>query len=47
MNIATLEIKYVENSLEAVNEFGTELNLDSILLEEFEAGLASDISNSL
>ncbi len=47
MSVATVEIKYVENSLEFVNEFGIELNLDNILAEEFEAGLASDITNSL
>ena len=45
MNTATIEIKHVENSLEILNQFATELNLDSILAQEFEAGLASDISN--
>lgn len=47
MSIATVEIKYVENSLEILNQFATELNLDNVLAQEFEAGLASDISNSL
>lgn len=45
MSVATIEIKYLENSLELLNEFGTELNLDNILAEELEAGVASDISN--
>lgn len=41
MSMATIEIKYVENSLEMLNEFGIELNLDAVLTEE----LASDINN--
>lgn len=45
MSIATVEIKYVENSLEMLNEFGTELNLDNILAEEFEKGIANDLDN--
>lgn len=40
--MATIEIKYVENSLEMLTEFGTELNLDAVLTEE----LASDINNT-
>ncbi len=40
------EIKHVENSLEILNEFGIEIDLESILVEEFEQGLPSDISNS-
>ena len=47
MSIATIEIKYFETSLEMLNEFGTELNLDNILAKEFEAELASDINNGL
>ena len=47
MSIATVEIKYVENTLEILNQFGTELNLDSILAKEFKAGLASDVSNPI
>ena len=46
MNTATIEIKHVENSLEILNQFAIELNLDNILAEEFEAGLASDINNA-
>ena len=46
MSLATIEIKYLENSLEMVNEFAIELNLDNVLAEEFEAGVASDISNA-
>jgi len=42
MSIATIEIKYVETSLEMLNEFGNELNLDAVLTEE----LASDINNA-
>ena len=47
MSVATVEIKYVENSLEILNRFGIELDLDNVLAEEFKAGLASDISNTL
>lgn len=47
MNIATAtQIKHVENSLEVLNPFGIEIDLESILVEEFEGGLPSDISNS-
>lgn len=46
MNTATIEIKHVENSLELLNQFAIELNLDSILAREFEAELASDINNA-
>lgn len=45
MSVATVEIKYLENSLEMLNQFGTELNLDNVLAEEFEAGIASDVNN--
>ena len=45
MSVATVEIKYLENSLEMLNRFGTELNLDNILTEEFKAGVASDVNN--
>jgi hypothetical protein len=46
MNIATVaEIKHAENSLELLEEFETELALDSILVEEFKLGLPSDIDN--
>lgn len=46
MNTATIEIKHVENSLD-LSQFAIELDLDCILAREFEAGLASDISNAL
>lgn len=45
MSVATVEIKYLENSLEMLNQFGTELNLDNVLAEEFKAGVASDVNN--
>ena len=46
MTIATVtEIKHVENSLEVLNEFGIEIDLNSILVEEYKLGLPSDISN--
>lgn len=48
MSAATVtEIKHVENSLEVLNEFGIEIDLESILSEEFKQGLSSDISNSM
>ena len=46
MNTATAtQIKHVENTLEVLNQFGIEIELDNILAKEFEAGLSSDISN--
>ena len=46
MNIATAtEIKHFENSLEVLNHFGIELDLDIILVKEFEQGLANDLDN--
>ncbi len=46
MNTATAtQINTVENSLEIVNQFGIELDLDIILDEEFELGLANDLDN--
>ena len=44
MNATITEIKYVENSLELLNEFEIAIDLGSILVEEFEQGLSSDIS---
>ena len=41
------QIKHVENSLEIVNQFGIEIDLESILAEEFEKGFPSDISNGI
>ena len=47
MNTATVtQIKTVENSLEVLNQFGIELDLEIILVEELEQGLSSDISNA-
>lgn len=46
MSIAiTTEIKHFENSLEILNELGIEVDLELILIEEFEKELASDINN--
>ncbi|MEM8722611.1 MAG: hypothetical protein AAGE84_25535 [Cyanobacteria bacterium P01_G01_bin.39] len=45
MNTTTTAIKLVENSFELLNQFGIELNLETILDEELEQGLASDINN--
>ena len=46
MNTATVtQIKSVANSLEALTQFGIEINLVTILHQEFEQGLSSDISN--
>jgi len=48
MKIATAtQIKHVENSLELLNEFCIEIDLENILVEEYELGLSSDISNGL
>ena len=48
MNTATAtQIKTVENTLEILNQFGIELDLDIILVEEFELGLANDLDNPL
>lgn len=38
-------IKHVENSLEILYQFVIELDLDSILVKEFEQGLANDLDN--
>ena len=46
MNTAkATQIKSVVNSLEALIQFGIEIDLVTILQEEFEQGLSSDISN--
>ena len=43
MKMATItEIKQVKNRLEVLPKMGIELDLDSILLEEFQLGLPSD-----
>ena len=45
MILTITEIKHVQNSTELLNEFGTELDLDSILTEELNLGLPCDINN--
>jgi hypothetical protein len=46
MKIATAtQIKHVENSLEVLNQFGIEIDLETILVEELEPGLLSDINS--
>ena len=48
MKMATVtQIKYVENSLEVLNQVGIEIDLESILVVEFEQGFSSDISNGI
>ena len=43
-NASMTEIKHVENSLEVLNEFGIEIDLEGILVEEYEQGLLSDFN---
>lgn len=43
MITTTTEIKHVENSFEILNEFGIEIDLKGILVEEFEQKLPNDI----
>jgi hypothetical protein len=45
MVLTITEIKHVQNNTN-LNEFGTELDLDSILKEEFNSGLPCDINNA-
>ena len=48
MNMTTAtKIKHVKNSLEVLNQFGIELDLDIILIQEFELGLANDLDNPI
>ena len=44
-NATMTEIKHFDNSLEVLNEFGVEISLDSILVEEFKRGLPNEIDN--
>jgi hypothetical protein len=46
MNNATATLIKLDNSLEVLNQFGIEIDLESILAEELELGLSSDISNA-
>ena len=39
------EIKHVKNSFKVLNEFGSEINLDDILIEEYDEELSSDINS--
>ena len=45
MVLTITEIKHVQDNAELLNEFGTELDLDSILTEELNSGLPCDINN--
>lgn len=45
MNFTITEIKPIETSLEILVKNGIELDLDTILDEEFEQGLANDLDN--
>lgn len=47
MNTTSTAIKSADTSLEILNQFGIELDLEAILDEEFEQGLANDISNAI
>lgn len=44
-NVTMTEIKHVDNSLEALNELGIKIDLDGILVNEFEQRLPNDINN--
>lgn len=46
MNFTITEIKPVETSFDILTKLGIELDLNEVLTEEFEAGLASDITNA-
>lgn len=46
-NATMTEIKHVENSFEVLNELVVEIDLDGILVEEFDRGLPSDIDNTI
>lgn len=43
MNTAT--VTQIDNSIEVLNQFAIELDLDAILAKELEKELASDINN--
>ncbi len=48
MTTTVTQIKHLENSLEVLNQFGIEIDLDSILVEEFQQeGLPSDINHPM
>lgn len=45
MNTAT--VTQIDTSVEVLNQFAIELDLDTILAEEFELGLANDLDNPI
>ncbi len=48
MNMATAtQIKYVENSLEILHQLAIELELETILVQELESGLLSDVNSMI
>ena len=44
MNTTTTQI---DNNVEVLEQFAIELDLDAILAEEFELGLANDLDNPI
>lgn len=47
MNTTVTEIKHFENSFAVFDEFGIKMDLDKILVEEFERGFSSDIDHPM
>ena len=45
MVLTITEIEQIQDNAELLEEFGTELDLDSILTEELNLGLPCDINN--
>ena len=45
MNAATTEIKHIANNFESLAEFGIEINLERILLNESREEPSCDINN--
>ena len=45
MVLTITEVKHIQNNMD-LNELATELDLDSILTEEFDSGLPCDINNA-
>ena len=44
MVLTITQVKHIQNDID-FHEFGTELDLDSILTEELKSGLPCDINN--
>ena len=42
--VTATEIKHVENSFEVLNEFGSKIDLNSILVREYRQELSSEIN---